>query len=240
MKKQEKALEKIEEYIIKHNLPPHDRLPSERQMEVLFDCKRTTLRTALRYLTLTGVIYSKKGSGHYIAPPKLCKNLQDTKGTYEFAKESGKKLTSRIIDFKKEKSDKETAKKMKIKEGDPVWKLERVRYMDGIPVTCSVARLRGDLFKGLKTFDFSTLSLYETLKKHYGTKIESGEESLKITYSDEYESDLLEIELNTPLIYQSGLTRDSENRVFEVFKELTRSEYILFTSELKRINRTEE
>ena len=42
------------------------------------------------------------------------------------------------------------------------------------------------------------------------------------------------MEEGAPVIYQSGVTMDEKDIVFEYFKEITRSEYICYASELTR------
>ena len=73
----EEATELIECYIRRMDLQPYERLPSERELCQLWNLNRSTLRNAIRKLTEEGRLYSVKGSGTYIAPSKLERNLQD-------------------------------------------------------------------------------------------------------------------------------------------------------------------
>jgi GntR family transcriptional regulator len=79
----DEAVELIECYLQRHDLAPHAKLPSEREMCEMWGLNRATLRAALRRLIELGRIYSLKGSGTYVAPPKLERNLQDAKSTTE-------------------------------------------------------------------------------------------------------------------------------------------------------------
>ena len=79
----DEAVELIECYLQRYDLAPHRKLPSEREMCDMWGLNRATLRTALRRLIELGRIYSLKGSGTYVAPPKLERNLQDAKSTTE-------------------------------------------------------------------------------------------------------------------------------------------------------------
>ncbi len=237
-KKQDEAIEKIEEYIIEYRLKPKDKLPSERMMQKLWGFNRTTLRSAIRYLTMTGILYAKSGSGTYIANKKLVKCLEDSKGTYQVALESGRKITNKVLEFTKIKSGEEISRKMKIELGVPIYKLVRLRYLDGIPFTYSKVYLDASICNNLEDFDFVDNSLYEILKNNFDVKISGGEEHFDIIYSDDYESSLFEIPKNSPLIYQIGITFNEREEIFEYFKEITRSEYVLFTGELRRNDKT--
>ena len=79
----EEAVELIECYLQANDIPPHGKLPAEWEMCEMWGLNRTTLRAAIRRLTEMGKLYSLKGSGTYVAPPKLERNLQDAKSTTE-------------------------------------------------------------------------------------------------------------------------------------------------------------
>ena len=90
----DEAMEKVESYIIKNKLEPHAKLPSEREMCNMWGFNRTTLRFAIKRLVIEGKIYQIKGSGTYVAEPKVIRNLQDLKSLSEFVKDKELKLAS--------------------------------------------------------------------------------------------------------------------------------------------------
>ena len=51
------AIEKIESYIIKNKLAPHEKIPSERDLCEMWDFNRTTLRSAIQHLIIEGKLY---------------------------------------------------------------------------------------------------------------------------------------------------------------------------------------
>ena len=95
IKPREEAIEKIENYIVKNELQAEDRLPSERTMCELWNCNRSTLRKAIKQLILEGRIYNKNGSGTYVAPTKLMRNLQDARGFQQTAELAGRQVSTK-------------------------------------------------------------------------------------------------------------------------------------------------
>lgn len=231
-KPRDEAMEKIENYMIKNRLKPDDKLPSERSMCEMWNMNRSTLRSAIRQLILEGKIYNKVGSGTYVAPEKLVRNLKDTMGLWQSAKEAGRKLTTSVADIGFCETSKNIGKKMKLPLGHKLIRLERVRYLDGIPVVLSTAYLDAGRFPGLHKYDFSMDSLYRILTEEYDVQIVGGNEKLSISSCDEREARYLGVEVGTQIIYQNGVTMDHNEVVFEYFKEIIRSEYICFASEL--------
>ena len=74
-KPRDEAAETIECFIIRNNLCPHDKLPSQREMCAMWSFNRVTLCSAIERLTQEGKLYSRPGSGVYVAPPKIQRNL---------------------------------------------------------------------------------------------------------------------------------------------------------------------
>ena len=225
-KPRDEAIEKIENFIIHNQLKPGDRLPSERSMCDMWDFNRSTLRSAIKQLILEGKIYNKNGSGTYVSGEKLVRNLQDADGFYQTVKRSGREITTRVVHMDFCETPKNIGRKMKLPLGHKLFRLVRVRSLDQVPVMISTAYLDAERFAGIEQLDFENSSLYSLLKDHYGVEVSGGHEKLSITYCDAQEG--------APVIYQSGVTMDEQDVVFEYFKEITRSEYICFASELTR------
>ena len=67
--------EYLEQYIEQHQLKPGDKLPSERELSVLLNVTRVTLRNGLEILASQGTIFRIHGSGYYLCPPKVNREL---------------------------------------------------------------------------------------------------------------------------------------------------------------------
>ncbi len=233
-KPRDEAMEKIENYIIKNKLKPGDKLPSERSMCEMWNFNRSTLRSAIKQLILEGKIYNKNGSGTYVAGEKLVRNLQDVYGFYQTARRAGRRVDTKIIHLGFCETPKNIGRKMKLPLGHKLIRLVRLRYLDGVPVVISTIYLDARRFEGLEQIDLEEHSLYAVLKEQYGVEVSGGMEKLSIAYCDAEEAGYLEIEEGAPVIYQSGVTMDQQDVIFEYFKEITRSEYVCFASELTR------
>ncbi len=233
-KPRDEAIERIENYIIQNHLKPGDRLPSERSMCEMWDYNRSTLRSAIKQLVLEGKIYNKNGSGTFVSPKKLVRNLQDTAGLYQTIRNAGREITTRVVRMDFCETTKNIGRKMQLPLGHKLFRLVRVRFLDGIPVMISTAYLDAERFAGIENHEFGERSLYEVLKEEYGVEVSGGFEKLSIAYCDAEEAAFLEVEEGAPAIYQSGVTMDEQDVRFEYFKEITRSEYICYASELTR------
>lgn len=230
----EEAMEKIESYIIENKLRPNDKLPSERSMCMMWDINRTTLRSAIRQLMLEGKIYSKNGSGTYVSPKKLLKNLQDVDGFYDTAIKANRQPSTKLLNVDICETNKELGKRMELKLGHKLLRVCRIRLLEGIPVMYETSWLDYERFPHLEKYITEASSLYQVLEKEYKLDITGGKEKLSIAYCDEKEAYYLDLDEGNPVIYQSGIAFDDKEVIFEYFKSITRSEYVCFASELRR------
>lgn len=61
-----KVLDRIKEAIIKEELRPGDKLPTEMEMVASFGVGRNSIREAIKMLTVSGILTVKRGNGTYI------------------------------------------------------------------------------------------------------------------------------------------------------------------------------
>lgn len=229
----DEAAELIECYLQCHDLAPYAKLPSEREMCEMWGLNRTTLRAAIRRLVETGKLYSLKGSGTYVAPPKLERNLQDAKSTTESARGSGHKLRNRVLEAQIIEASQYVAEKMQIRPGQGIFYMRRLRILDGIPYMIETNYVNLQLCPRLTDYDFSDESLYRVLNYHNIYPCQ-GYESVGITYATEHEARHLEVPEGSHLFFLTGVTEDQNGVAVEYFKSVARSDTVRFSSVLKK------
>lgn len=69
------AIEKLEDFIAVNRLTGNTRIPSERDLCEMWGVSRSTLRQAVDTLVSWGILYRMKGSGVYVAEPKMYRNM---------------------------------------------------------------------------------------------------------------------------------------------------------------------
>ena len=230
----EEATELIECYIRRMDLQPYERLPSERELCQLWNLNRSTLRNAIRKLTEEGRLYSVKGSGTYIAPSKLERNLQDGKSTTEAVLGAGYLLQTRLLDLELFPCKEYIAHRLQVPVGSRVFYLRRLRIMDGVPYMIECSYIDYELCPGIEEYDFTDESLYRVLSYYniYPTKVE---ETIGITYASEEEARHLQIQAGDYLFSLSGLSRTPEDRPIEYFESIVRSDKVRFSTMLHRV-----
>lgn len=222
------ACERIEHYMMENNLPPHHRLPAEREMCGMWGISRTTLRSAISRLTAEGKLYQKKGSGTYVAVPKLKKDLRELRSFTESVKKEGRVPDTKMISAARITADDKVAGKLKIEKGCLVWQMIRLRLIDGIPVKLETVFIDAEKFSCLDKYNLGKQSLYDVMGKYYKLEPDHGIEKIALTYATERESQMLKIAPASPLFFVSGTTETKDDIVVEYFKYVVRSDMVQY------------
>ena len=229
----DEAVELIECYLQRRDLAPHGKLPSEREMCEMWGLNRATLRAALRRLIELGRIYSLKGSGTYVAPPKLERNLQDIKSTTESVRGAGHKLKTMVLEQDVIKASPIVAESMGIRVGQRILYLRRLRLLDGAPYMIETNYVNLEICSRLLEYDFREESLYRVLSYHNIFPCQ-GHESIGITYATDSEARHLQTESGDPLYFLTGVAKDQNGVPVEYFKSVARPDKVRFSSILRK------
>ena len=229
----DRAVEMLEWYIQENHLKPHAKLPGERELCELWNLNRSTLHSAIQELVEEHILYSEKGAGTFVAPPRLERNLQDGKSTTESMRSTGYFLWTEVLESRVEESDAYISKKLRIPAGSKVFYLRRLRMRGNTPLMIETSYINYEYCEGIESRSFSETSLYQILEG-MGVAMDSGEESVSITYATQEEAKLLKVEPDQFLYYVSGHIDDREGNPIEFFKNVARSDQIRYTSVLKR------
>ena len=174
-------------------LPSHSPLPSEKELEGQFGVSRTVVRQALLDLVHEGLIYRRKGSGSFVAPPKLLEGQIQrlTSFSYEMAR-LGHAPTTTVLRQEVMGAEAPTTDLLEIEPDHPVVVLKRVRSVERQPLMLSTTWLPFDLCAGLEREDFTKQSLYETLRTNFLRTIVRSSRTLEAVAASREEADLLE------------------------------------------------
>lgn len=230
----DEATEKIECYIVENQLQPHDKLPSERHLSELWGFNRMTLRSAITRLVEQGKLYTKLGSGTYVAVPKIKRNLQDLKSLSQVLKEENRELATKTVSREIIESNKQISKSLLVPLGHKVLELTRVRYFDGTPSIIETSYVNISRYPGIEESDFEKKSLYQVLEHDYKVNISHGSEKISVTYATQEEATLLKIKENQAVFFLRGTVVDVNNQPVEYFKSIVRSDMVRFSSILKK------
>ena len=202
-----------------------DQIPSERVIAEEMGISRMTVRQALRHLADRGMVEARVGQGTFVGAKRLQQQLSTLTGFTEEMEKQGRSAASIVAEAALRVPEPETAAALGLAPGADVWRISRVRLADGEPVAIETTEVAAALAPALlERADFARTSLYETLRKHYGLRPATAEQTLAAASADPSVAATLGIAVGAPVLRATRLTRDAEGRPFEHVRSVYRGD----------------
>ncbi len=202
--------------------PPGSRLPAERLLCQELGVSRVTLRKGLAALGAEGVLVVSDGRGWFVAsdrtesaPRKPDPTRREWPTTLESFGETAERMglvaTSTVVRREIRPSTIDEAEELGIAPGIPVFHLDRVRKLDGMPIASDSARLPADLVPGILEVDFTLASLY-TILESAGVSPAQAETTIEARTADDALAAELGVEPLSPTLAMHQLVTDLSGR----------------------------
>jgi GntR family transcriptional regulator len=214
-------------------LAPGEPLPPERALAERFETSRTTVRQALRELTIEGHLVSVQGSGTFAAAPKMAQPLQLTSYTEDMRRQ-GLAPRSRLLSVGYVPANEELAGRLGLRRGARVLRIERLRTASDEPMAIETTHLPASRFPGLARRLGDSESLYALLDTGYGVQLAVAEETIETVPAPPREAALLETTVGYPMLLLSRHSRDKEGQPVEYVRSFYRGDRYKFVAQLHR------
>lgn len=211
------------------------RLPSEIALAKAFGVSRIVVRQAFQEMVQEGLLVRRQGLGTFIALPKVQEGLvQRLTGFYEDMQTRGLRVQTRVTFLEVVSVGEPVASYLQMALGEPVYKLGRLRFVEGEPILHVVSYLPYSLCPDLSQKDLEQSSLYRILEEQYGLRIARGRRSIEATSATLQEARLLGIQKGAPLILLRSITYLEDGRPLEYYEAKHRGDRCAFEVELVR------
>jgi GntR family transcriptional regulator len=204
-------------------MAPNSLIPSARELAKTYKVSAMTVRQALVALQQEGMIHSVPGLGTFVSDHKMSKKLTFVSFSQEIS-ERGMKPSSKIVTaIKTTVKSQDVADSLNIKVGDPVYKIERVRFADKIPMALEESFVSAELIPGLLDFDLAH-SLYEILKNSYEKAVTRAECVVSPINLSKRQADLLDTEVKSAALNFVVVAYDARGRALERCSSIKRGD----------------
>lgn len=150
----------LREAVDKRVFGPEEALPAERQLALELGVSRITVRKAIDGLAGEGLLVRRRGSGNFINT-RIEKNFAKLTSFSEDMRARGR--TPRSVWLKRSEGTvtPDEALRLRLSPGAPVYRFDRIRYADDIPMCLEYATIAASC---LPSLDAVGLSMYEALE----------------------------------------------------------------------------
>nr|WP_205679735.1 GntR family transcriptional regulator [Paenarthrobacter ureafaciens] len=200
--------------IVDMALAPGSSLPTEEELQRQFGVSRSVVRQSLSGLADLGLIRRQRGRGSVVAAtPVLRRHVQQAGGLDEQAAAHGQRLRTHVLSVERSEPPMDGVEALNTTN---TWKIERVRYLDDLPVAFMRTWVPRDFFPHFTVELLENASLLGLMRDH-GYHPAGGPRQVQAVASDHDLAQKLNINTREPLLLLQGVTRDALGHGLEWF-----------------------
>jgi GntR family transcriptional regulator len=195
------------EYEVDHFLPTEDKL------QEIYKVSRTTIRKAVNLLADEGYIEVRQGRGIKVLDFRYTQNLSYVTSVTETLRNKGYEVMTKSIFIDRIQANEHQAKRLGIKEGQEIYRIQRVQNANNVPITIMENYLDVNTAPNLEQNVSETFSLYNTLEKKYNIHIDTSMDTIGAKTADFTEAQLLDIKVGAALLEIMRVEQSGERTV---------------------------
>jgi GntR family transcriptional regulator len=193
---------------IEQHKRPGEAIATETELEARFGVSRITIRRAIDMLEHAGLVQRRQGSGTFVTRPRVTEELGAIHSWTDDMRAQGLEPHTVHCAILTITAPAWVASALRLDPvlGEPVLRIERLRYADDEPLCLMVDYLRSRFVPGLAEAGLEIESLYETLATKYGLELARAEDTVTAREADVVEASLLRLAPRAPVLYVTRIT----------------------------------
>ncbi|MBN8954604.1 MULTISPECIES: GntR family transcriptional regulator [unclassified Rhizobium] len=224
----------LAEEIAGRRLACGQQLPPEDQLVERFGASRTTVRKAIENLVARGLVEIRRGKGTFVSEPKITQELTELRGFAEDMVLLGRHPTARLLSKERVPAPKDVATYLELSQGAQVWRIERVRLGDGVPMSFDETYLPLEIGEKVVANDLEAEPIFDLLERKYGLPLIEARYQLEATTADARVAAGLNIEAGSSIFLIERTCYVERNRPVDYEKLYYRGDLIRFSTRLSR------
>jgi GntR family transcriptional regulator len=206
-------------------LRPGQRLGAERALAAELGVSRAALRQALSVLEDGGLVrrVPGRGGGTFVSKGKIERDLSRVVGVPALLRSQGVVAGTRVLSARLAPAGETAARALRLRPGDLVIDLARIRFADGSPFSVEHAMLPADRFPGLLEMPLGG-SVYELLEERFGTRPKEAVERIEVVAASPDEAMILDVPAGAPLLSITRTTTGTQDEPIEFSHDLFRGD----------------
>jgi GntR family transcriptional regulator len=217
-------VDQVRDLIKKKRLSEGQVFCSEGDVAQALGISKMPVRQAFQKLRSEGLLIIAKGKRPVIGSGRVPWNFQQLRGFSEEMRRRGLAPSARLLSMSLEDPELETAQALKLSPAEKVYRLSRLRSINGDPVAVVTSFLPARIFLGIDKQDLENQSLYAIFERIYKRKLQWAEEIIGAKIAGEDEAKVLQTSPGNALLVIRETTYDLQNVAIEYSLSLLRAD----------------
>jgi GntR family transcriptional regulator len=214
-------------------LPAGGLVASERELAERYRVSRMTAREAVRILRQEGLIYHERGRGMFVSHRKLDLHERHAlAGFTEQMRRRGLSPASRLLRFDRVQARGDLATHLGLDAGEPVYRIERLRLSDEVPMAHECTHVPVAVCPGLYRYDLSRDALYRILREDFRLQLVRAVEELEAASAGRTIAKLFRVTPSDPVLTIRRIVYGSAGQPIETTKSIYRADRYRATFEV--------
>lgn len=201
----------------------NETIPTEKQLQEMFDVSRMTIRLAIDALVAEGYVVKERSKGTRVIYPKIMESLNEVTNFSQEMRNKGIQYNIHSVEVTIVKAGEDIANALQIEEGVNVLRLHRVYYVNQEPLCSITSYLPAALNLSVDENVYRS-SLYEYLEREKGIRITSVYEDIEVGYAHAPISGELQVAEQTALLLRTRTSLDQSGKPVEYVRSYYRAE----------------
>ena len=220
----------IKKRIEAQDYPYQSLLPSENILIEEYACSRNTVRRALAELVADGYVQSMQGRGVRVIYQPVGKTTFTIGGIETFQETAHRNhlhAVTRVIRFGTIIATEQFAAESGFSEGDELWAVQRVRYLDGKALILDINYFLKEFVPGL-TEEIASHSIYDFIENVLGMQIITSKRRITVEHATARDEKLLDMDGYDCVAVVVNQTFNSDGMLFEYTQSRHQPDYFCF------------
>jgi GntR family transcriptional regulator len=210
-----------------------DALPDERVLAAEFAASRNTIREALTILRAEGLIERVPSVGTLVVNQKYRHGLDRLMGLAETLHEHGT-VTNEVRVAELLRPPRSVAGRLRVPEGDPVIYVERLRRLNGIPLSLDLTYLLAEIGHPLLEQDLEHRDIFALIEQVSGNRLGAAEVTMEAINADAHSAAVLDVPKGAALLVVERLSHLDDGRPVDLEFIRFRGDRITMSAQLFR------
>jgi GntR family transcriptional regulator len=201
---------KLPAYVVVHDLIKKDirdgkylvgeLLPTEPELEKIFNVSRTTVRRAMEVLRQEGLVEIKQGRGTMVLDFRTKQDLNKVTSVTETLRRRGYNVRTKSMYIDTIPAGEKLAKELQVMHGDLIARVQRIQLANEKPIAIMKNYIPYHMVPGIEKYTNKFSGLYQFLEEQYRIEIDAATDKIYAKSADFTDSEMLSIQPGTALL----------------------------------------